>query len=80
MGDEQRLSPDEQIRDAREAFDAGRDFTLAVEEELALLDPETLSLVNRFDELHAAAQGTELEPPLVGELISSEFEIRTGRC
>jgi glutamate---cysteine ligase / carboxylate-amine ligase len=80
MGDEQRLSPDEQIRDAREAFDAGRDFTLAVEEELALLDPETLSLVNRFEELHAAAQGTELEPHLVGELISSEVEIRTGRC
>jgi glutamate---cysteine ligase / carboxylate-amine ligase len=80
MGDEQRLSPDEQVRAAREAFDTGRDLTLAVEEEFALLDPDTLSLVNRFEELHAAARGTELEPHLVGELISSEVEVRTGRC
>jgi carboxylate-amine ligase len=80
MGDEQRLSADDQVRAAREAFDSGRDFTVAVEEEFALLDPETLSLVNRFDELLAAAQGTELEPYLVGELIASEAEVRTGRC
>jgi carboxylate-amine ligase len=80
MGDEQRLSPDEQIRLARESFDAGRDFTLAVEEEFALLDPETLSLVNRFEELHASASGTVLEGHLVGELIASEVEVRTGRC
>jgi carboxylate-amine ligase len=80
MGDEQRLSPDEQVRAARDAFDAGRDLTLAVEEEFALLDPETLSLVNRFEELRAAAPGTPLEEHLVGELISSEVEVRTGRC
>jgi carboxylate-amine ligase len=80
MGDEQRLSPEEQLRAAREAFDSGRDFTVAVEEEFALLDPDTLSLVNRFDELLAAAQGTELETHLVGELIASEAEVRTGRC
>jgi carboxylate-amine ligase len=80
MGDEQRLSPDEQLRAARDGFDGGRDLTLAVEEEFALLDPDTLSLVNRFEELHTAAQGTELEPHLVGELISSEVEMRTGRC
>jgi carboxylate-amine ligase len=80
MGDEQRLSPEEQIRAAREAFDGGRDFTLAVEEEFALVDPESLSLVDRFEELKAAAVGTELEEHLVGELIASEVEIRTGRC
>ena len=80
MGDGQRLSPDEQIRLARESFDAGRDFTLAVEDEFALVDPETLSLVNRFEELQAAAAGTELEEHLVGELIASEVEVRTGRC
>jgi glutamate---cysteine ligase / carboxylate-amine ligase len=80
MGDEQRLTPNEQLSAAREGFAAGRDFTVAVEEEFALLDPDTLSLVNRFEELHAAAQGTELETNLVGELISSEVEIRTGRC
>jgi carboxylate-amine ligase len=80
MGDEQKLSPDEQIRQAREAFDSATDFTVAVEEEFAILDPETLSLVNRFEEFQAAAKDTELEEHLVGELIASEVEIRTGRC
>jgi glutamate---cysteine ligase / carboxylate-amine ligase len=80
MGDEQRLSPEEQIRFGRDAFDGGRDFTLAVEEEFALLDPETLGLTNRFEELQAAARGTALEEHLVGELIASEVEVRTGRC
>ncbi|MDE3189876.1 MAG: YbdK family carboxylate-amine ligase, partial [Acidobacteriota bacterium] len=54
--------------------------TVAVEEEFALLDPETLGLVNRFEELQEAAKGTELESHLVGELIASEVEVRTGRC
>jgi glutamate---cysteine ligase / carboxylate-amine ligase len=80
MGDTQQLSPDEQIRIAREAYDDGKDFTLAVEEEFAVLDPETLSLTNRFEELQAAAKGTQLEEHLVGELIASEVEVRTGRC
>jgi glutamate---cysteine ligase / carboxylate-amine ligase len=80
VGDTQKLSPDEQIRSAREAFENGRDFTVAVEEEFAVLDPETLSLTNRFEELQAAAKGTALEDHLVGELIASEVEVRTGRC
>src|SRR3954452_13642914 len=80
MGDTQRLSPDEQIKTAREAYENGHDFTVAVEEEFAVLDPETLGLANRFEELQAAAQGTPLEEHLVGELIASEVEIRTGRC
>ena len=80
MGDAQKLSPEEQIRSARGAYENGRDFTLAVEEEFAVLDPETLSLTNRFEELQAAAQGTALEDHLVGELIASEVEVRTGRC
>jgi carboxylate-amine ligase len=80
MGDEQRLSPDEQLRVAREQFESGQDFTLAVEEEFAILDPETLALTNRFEELHAASRGGELDEYLVGELISSEVEVRTGRC
>jgi len=80
MGDEQRLSPDEQIRFAREQFESATDLTLAVEEEFAVLDPGTLSLDNRFEELQAAAQGMELEEHLVGELIASEVEVRTGRC
>ena len=64
---------------ARELRRGGR-LTVAVEEEFALLDPETLDLVNRFEDVHDAAQGTPLEPHLVGELIASEVEIRTGRC
>jgi carboxylate-amine ligase len=80
VGDTQRLSPDEQIRFAHEQFEAARDFTVAVEEEFAILDPETLSLVNRFEDFQAAARGTPLEEHLVGELIASEVEVRTGRC
>ncbi|MDX6370353.1 MAG: glutamate---cysteine ligase / carboxylate-amine ligase [Gaiellaceae bacterium] len=80
MGDSQRLSPDEQMRSAREAFEEGRDFTIAVEEEFALLDPETLELTNRFEELKAAAAGTDFDEHLVGELIASEIEVKTGRC
>ena len=64
---------------ARERFDAADDFTVSVEEEFALLDPETLDLVNRFEEVHAAARGTVLEPNLVGELIASEVEVKTGK-
>ena len=80
MGDSQRLSPGEQLALAREQFEAAADFTVAVEEEFAVLDPETLDLTNRFEELQAAAQGTPLEEHLVGELIASEVEVRTGRC
>src|SRR5436309_14664869 len=80
MGDTQKLTPDEQIRTAREAYEAGKDFTVAVEEEFAVLDPETLELSNRFEKLQAAAQGTPLEEHIVGELIASEVEVRTGRC
>ena len=80
MGDAQRLSPEEQIALAREQFESATDLTVAVEEEFAVLDPETLDLTNRFEELQAGAQGTPLEEHLVGELIASEVEIRTGRC
>ena len=80
MGDSQRLGPEEQIALSREQFAAARDFTVAVEEEFAVLDPETLELTSRFEELQAAAQGTQLEEHLVGELIASEVEVRTGRC
>src|SRR6266487_6954708 len=80
MGDTQKLSPDEQVRTAFEAYENGKDFTLAVEEEFAILDPETLELSNRFEELQAASAGGPLEEHLVGELIASEVEVRTGRC
>src|SRR2546429_5011196 len=80
MGDAQPLTPDEQIAFARDAFENADDLTVAVEEEFALLDPDTLELTNRFEELQSAAVGTELEENLVGELIASEIEVKTGRC
>jgi glutamate---cysteine ligase / carboxylate-amine ligase len=80
MGEAQKVPYDELIRNARDAFDGGVDFTVAVEEEFALLDPETLSLVNRFEEVKAAAAGSAVDEHLVGELIASEVEVRTGRC
>jgi carboxylate-amine ligase len=79
MGEERTLPVDEQLASARENFENGRDFTVAVEEEFALLDPDTLSLDNRFEELQALAAGRDVEPHLVGELIASEAEVRTGR-
>ena len=80
MGEEQRIGYEEMLAQSRAGFYSVPDFTVAVEEEFALLDPETLGLVNRFEELQEAAQGTELEEHLVGELIASEVEVRTGRC
>jgi len=80
MGDAQRLSADEQITLAREQFEDGKDLTVAVEEEFAVLDPASLGLTGRFEDLQAAAVGTPLEPHVAGELISSEIEVRTGRC
>ena len=80
MGDEQKVGYEELLAQSRAAFEEVPDFTLAVEEEFALLDPSSLDLVSRFEELQAAAVGTELEPHLVGELIASEVEVRTGRC
>jgi carboxylate-amine ligase len=80
MGEEQRLSPAEQIAAAHEAFEAGIDFTVAVEEEFALLDADTLLLTDRFEELQASTRGTEVEEHFVGELIASEAEVRTGKC
>ena len=80
MGDAQTLSAQEQLRFAYEQFEAGRDFTLAIEEEFALLDPDTLGMVNRFAELQAAANETPLGEHVAGELIASEIEVKTGKC
>jgi carboxylate-amine ligase len=80
MGEEQRVSWQELLATSRDAFEAGTDFTLAVEEEFALLDPQTLELTGRFEDVYAAAIQTDLQPNIVGELIASEVEVRTGRC
>jgi glutamate---cysteine ligase / carboxylate-amine ligase len=64
----------------REVFEASQDFTVGIEEEFQILDPQTLSLAQRFEELRDAAQDDEvLAQSVAGELISSEIEIRSGR-
>jgi carboxylate-amine ligase len=80
VGDEQKISWQELLAKSRDDFEGGTDFTLAVEEEFALLDPETLELTDRFEEIYAAAGETDLAPNIVGELIASEVEVRTGKC
>src|SRR5712671_2239736 len=63
---------------AREAFERSDDFTVGIEEEFAILDAGTLDLVQRFEELKAAAQDDDvLADSVAGELISSEIEIRS---
>jgi glutamate---cysteine ligase / carboxylate-amine ligase len=64
----------------REVFDASTDFTVGIEEEFAILDPRTLSLDHRFEELREIAQeDAVLAESVAGELIRSEIEIRSGR-
>ena len=41
----------------RERFDASEDFTVGIEEEYQLLDPITLALTGRFEDMMAAAEG-----------------------
>jgi carboxylate-amine ligase len=64
---------------ARETFEGSDDFTVGIEEEFALVDPETLLLVPRFETLRdAGAADPVLSESIAGELISSEIEIRSG--
>jgi carboxylate-amine ligase len=66
---------------AREKFESSQDFTIGLEEEFAILDPQTLELEHRFEDVMAACQRDELLPEAAaGELIASEVEIRSGRA
>ena len=64
-----------------EIFATSQDLTVGLEEEFAVLDPQTLDLVPRFEELRDAAAATDpvLSSAITGELISSEIEIVSGR-
>ena len=65
---------------AREVFEASEDFTVGLEEEFQILDPRTLALDQRYEDLRAAAQADPvLSEAVAGELIESEIEIRSGR-
>jgi carboxylate-amine ligase len=64
---------------AAEAFAEADDFTVGVEEEFSILDPRTLEMVPRYEQLCAAAEADQLlHEHLTGELISSEIEIISG--
>jgi glutamate---cysteine ligase / carboxylate-amine ligase len=64
----------------REVFEASTDFTVGIEEEFAIVDPESLELAHRFDDVYAACQDDEvLAESAAGELIDTEIEIRSGR-
>jgi glutamate---cysteine ligase / carboxylate-amine ligase len=66
---------------ARERFEESTDFTIGLEEEFALLDPATLELAHRYEEVKAEADKDEiLGESAAGELIASEIEIRSGRA
>jgi glutamate---cysteine ligase / carboxylate-amine ligase len=63
-----------------EVFQASDDFTVGIEEEFGILDPDSLSLVQRYEELRQAAQDDDLlSESVTGELISSEIEIRSRK-
>jgi carboxylate-amine ligase len=63
---------------AREIFETSTDFTIGLEEEFALLDPQTLSLRCAFEELKREADTDPvLAESVVGELIASEIENRS---
>jgi carboxylate-amine ligase len=66
---------------AHESFEDALDGTIGLEEEFAILDPATLDMVPRFEQLRDAAEAGDpvLAASLAGELISSEIEIRSGR-
>ena len=63
---------------AREAFEESTDFTVGIEEEFQILDPDSLALSQRFEELYEAGRADDvLHDRVAGELISSEIEIRS---
>jgi carboxylate-amine ligase len=64
----------------RERFETSADFTIGLEEEFAIVDPATLELEHRFDDVYAACRRDELlADSAAGELIAAEIEIRSGR-
>jgi carboxylate-amine ligase len=66
------------LEGVRDRFEESTDFTVGVEEEFQILDPSTLALTNRFEDMMAAAD-EPLRARLAGELIASEVEYRTRR-
>src|SRR3954453_22881640 len=65
---------------AREVFETSQDFTVGLEEEFALVNPQTLELEHRFEDVYARCREDDLlAESAAGELIDTEIEIRSGR-
>jgi carboxylate-amine ligase len=65
---------------AREIFEDSQDFTVGLEEEFAIVDPDSLELAHEFPALMEACKEDELlAVAAAGELIDTEIEIRSGR-
>ena len=61
-------------------FGSGSPYTLGVEEEYQLLDPESFDLVQHIDTMLDAVTGHELEARINAELMQSVLEITTPVC
>jgi glutamate---cysteine ligase / carboxylate-amine ligase len=69
----------EDLDRAEARFAASTDLTVGIEEEFSILDPETLELTPRYEELRAAADADPgLREAVAGELISAEIEVISG--
>lgn len=65
---------------AREIFESSEDFTVGLEEEFAILDPDSLELAHEFPAMIEACKDDELlATAAAGELIDTEIEIRSGK-
>jgi glutamate---cysteine ligase / carboxylate-amine ligase len=65
----------------RAVFESSTDFTIGLEEEFALVNPDTLELEQRFEDVYAGCLDDELlAESAAGELIASEIEIRSGKA
>jgi len=65
---------------AAQTFAEAADNTVGIEEEFSILDPRSLDLLPRFEQLRDAAAQRDplLHEHITGELISSEIEIISG--
>lgn len=73
------MTPPIDFEAAERIFAESIDGTVGLEEEFAIVDPDSLELVPRFEALRDAAAGDPvLAASIAGELIRSEIEIRSG--
>jgi carboxylate-amine ligase len=82
MGESPKITdPLAALEHARVQFEQAEDFTIAVEEEFAILEPTTLEMTPGFERFDVAArEHPTLQEMVAGELIRSEVEVRTGKC